>query len=251
MQIFPAETTARSADAGRGTAITGLGTVLGVWAHPDDEAYLSAGLMAIARGAGQRVAVVTATAGEFGSDDPARRGTPALARRRRRELRASLAALGVDEHHLLGIADGGCAALPADEGAALVSHWIAAVEPDTIVTFGPGGMTGHPDHRAVHRWTTDAWRLAGGGARLLYATVTPAFHAAWGHVNDRLDLWQGDVPCTPDDLLALSVDCAPVLDRKVAALEAHASQTTPLVDMLGADTFRRWWSTESFVEAHR
>jgi hypothetical protein len=29
-----------------------LGTVLGIWAHPDDEAFLSAGLMAAARDAG-------------------------------------------------------------------------------------------------------------------------------------------------------------------------------------------------------
>ena len=47
-----------------------VGTLLGVWAHPDDEAYLSAGLMALARRGGERVVVVTATAGEHGTDDP-------------------------------------------------------------------------------------------------------------------------------------------------------------------------------------
>jgi hypothetical protein len=39
------------------------------------------------------------------------------------------------------------------------------------------------------------------------------------------------------------------LDRKVAALRAHASQTAGLVDELGEDDFRRWWSTEAFVAA--
>jgi LmbE family N-acetylglucosaminyl deacetylase len=49
------------------------GTLLGVWAlHPDDEAYLSAGLMASARDAGQRVGVATATWGERGTDDSER-----------------------------------------------------------------------------------------------------------------------------------------------------------------------------------
>ena len=43
-----------------------LGTILGIWAHPDDEAYLSAGLMALARDNGQRVVCVTATRGELG-----------------------------------------------------------------------------------------------------------------------------------------------------------------------------------------
>ena len=46
-----------------------LGTLLGIWAHPDDEAFLSAGLMAAARDAGHRVVCVTATLGERGTDD--------------------------------------------------------------------------------------------------------------------------------------------------------------------------------------
>ena len=45
-------------------------TLLGVWAHPDDEAYCSSGLMARVRDAGGRVVVVTATRGEQGTDDP-------------------------------------------------------------------------------------------------------------------------------------------------------------------------------------
>ena len=64
-----------------------LGTVLGIWAHPDDEAFLSAGLMAAARDEGNRVVCVTATLGERGTDDPAswppgRLGAVPLGRRR-------------------------------------------------------------------------------------------------------------------------------------------------------------------------
>ena len=47
--------------------VADLGTILGVWAHPDDDIYLSAGLMAAAVEAGQRVVDVTATRGEGGS----------------------------------------------------------------------------------------------------------------------------------------------------------------------------------------
>ena len=51
--------------------VADLGTVLGIWAHPDDEAYLSGGLMSIAaRDHGNRVACVTATRGELGTADP-------------------------------------------------------------------------------------------------------------------------------------------------------------------------------------
>jgi LmbE family N-acetylglucosaminyl deacetylase len=45
-------------------------TLLAVWAHPDDEAYLSAGLAASAVDEGWRVVVATATRGEIGTDDP-------------------------------------------------------------------------------------------------------------------------------------------------------------------------------------
>jgi LmbE family N-acetylglucosaminyl deacetylase len=228
----------------------GCGTLLGVWAHPDDEAFLSAGLMALAREAGERVVVVTATAGDQGAAHPGDRG-PVLVRRRRRELRAALAAVGVREHTVLGLPDGGCAAVPAGDGAALVGRWVAAVRPDTIVTFGPEGMTGHDDHRAVHRWVTDAWRQAGEPGTLLYATLTPAFHARWGRLNEQVGLWEGEPPCTAETDVALTVDCTTVIDRKVAALDAHASQTAALAEAVGHSTLRDWWATEWFVAAPR
>lgn len=232
--------------------IASLGTVLGVWAHPDDEAYLSGGLMALARRAGERVAVLTATAGEGSDPSASREARRRLARRRRAELAASLARVGVVEHHVSGIADGSCGAVPLEEGAAIVSRWMRYVEPDTIVTFGPEGMTGHPDHRAVSAWTTAAWHLADRPCRLLHATVTPTFHRRWQAENDQVGLWlDGQGPCTPSTDLALSIELdGALLDQKVAAIEAHASQVGPLVSALGPDRWRRWWATESFVEVH-
>ncbi|GAA4699383.1 PIG-L deacetylase family protein [Phytohabitans rumicis] len=232
-------------------AIGELGTVLGVWAHPDDEAYLSAGLMAAARDRGHRVAVATATYGERGTPDPRRWPPGRLAAVRRHELVASLAAVDVAEHYWLGFLDGACAQIPEAAGVAAVSRLIDEVRPRTIVTFGPDGMTGHPDHRAVSAWTTAAWRATGTRARLLYATCTPAFHATWGPVNERLGIWMsGHGPVTAAEDLALLVRLDDeALDRKQVALRAHATQTTPLIDELGEDAFRDWWATEAFAAA--
>lgn len=47
-----------------------LGTILAIWAHPDDETYLASGIMAAAVAAGNRVVCVSATAGEHDTDDP-------------------------------------------------------------------------------------------------------------------------------------------------------------------------------------
>jgi LmbE family N-acetylglucosaminyl deacetylase len=225
--------------------------VLGVWAHPDDEAYLSAGTMAALRDAGHRVVVATATRGELGTSDPGRWPPAELAAVREEELRTSLRLVDVHEHHWLGWADGACADVPAGDAVAAIARLIADVDPDTILTFGPDGMTGHPDHRAVSAWTTAAWRASRAEAQLLYATLTPRFHAEWGAVNDRVGLWMsGHGPMTTEHDLDLHLDLTgAALDRKMAALCAHASQVAGLLDLLGDETFRRWWSTESFVAA--
>jgi LmbE family N-acetylglucosaminyl deacetylase len=224
--------------------------VLGVWAHPDDEAYLSAGLMAQARAAGRRVVVATATWGEKGTDDPLRYPPQELARLRERELSASLSAVGVVEHRHLGYRDGECADADPAVAAEAVAALLREVRPAVVVTFGPDGMTGHPDHRAVSSWTTAAWHATGRRCRLWYATVTPEFHAEWGVVNERLGVWlDGPPPATPAAALAHQVVCdGPLLAAKDAALAAHATQTAGPRHALG-DAFSRWWRTESFVAA--
>jgi LmbE family N-acetylglucosaminyl deacetylase len=226
-------------------------TLLGVWAHPDDEAYTSAGLMAEFRRRGDRVVVITATLGEHGTSDPTAWPPHRLAAHRRVELRNSLAALDVDELHLLGYADGACA---SEDGTDAIAGVMADIRPDLIVTFGPDGMTGHPDHRAISRWTTDAWAATRPRADLWYATLTPEFHREWGPLNDRIGLWadQPDPPCTESADLAYSAALLDdLLDVKMTALRAHASQTQPLMELVGADAYREWWRVESFRSAER
>jgi LmbE family N-acetylglucosaminyl deacetylase len=226
-----------------------LGTVLGVWAHPDDEAFLSAGLMAALSDSGHRVVVATATYGEQGTPHPELNPPDGLAATRRQEMRASLAHVGVRDHRWLGYRDGFCA--DAADGEAAVARLIDEVEPDTILTFGPDGLTGHSDHQAVSAWTTAAWQSAGARARLLYATLTPRYYAEWGELSDRLGIWMsGDRPVTPSEDLAVHLVLTGTnLDRKIAAMRAHVSQTAGLLAEVGPEAFRRWWSTESFVAA--
>ena len=230
------------------SAATGR-TLLGVWAHPDDEAYLSAGLMLEYAARGDRVVIVTATLGEHGTKDPARWPPRRLATRRRGELYRSLATLGVHECHLLGFEDGTC---HNGDGTEAVARHIIDIRPDVIVTFGPDGMTGHLDHCAVSRWTTDAWTATASDAELWYTTVTPDFHQRWDHVNALVGFWYDHCvpPNTPQDELCHSIKLSQDhLDAKVAALHAHWSQTAPLEALIGARAFRDWWSTETFRAA--
>ncbi len=149
----------------------GLGTILSVWAHPDDETYLAAGVMAAASDRGQRVVCVSATAGEHGTTDPEAWPPARLGAVRRWEAAAAMAVLGVAEHRILGLPDGALAEHD-DARAGTIGRLLDEVRPDTILTFGPDGMTFHPDHIAVHRWVTEAWERRGRRCRLLYATPT-------------------------------------------------------------------------------
>lgn len=227
-----------------------LGTVLGIWAHPDDEAFLAAGVMASAVASGSRVVSVSATRGELGAPDAASCPPEYLAGIREQELAASLGVLGVEEHRFLGFVDGTCHAISPILGVGLVARLIREVRPDTILTFGPEGMTGHADHQAVSRWVTRAWAANGAPGCLLYATTPPGFGERFADLHERFNVFEVEPPVAPYEDLALHMRLdGELLDRKTDALMAHASQLGPLAMAVGEDTLREWWAEESFVDA--
>ena len=232
-----------------------LGTILGVWAHPDDDIFLSAGLMAAAVRAGQRVVDVTATRGEGGSMDEERWPPESMGEVRTAELLRSLEILCVAEHRFLeGPVDTDMETHLDDAGAAQVRAIVEDVQPDTILTFGPDGMTGHEAHKDVSRWATDAFAAAGKpGSRLLYATQKPAFVEEVVPQLERFDIFKpGSPPVTPVAELAIDFTCDPeLLDLKARSLEAHESQIEGLLEVFGEEGLRRFIRDESFREAGR
>jgi LmbE family N-acetylglucosaminyl deacetylase len=232
-------------------AVERLGRVVTVWAHPDDEAYLAGGLLAAASDNGQPITVVTATLGEGGTDDAAAWPAERLGRVRGWECRAAMAVLGVGDHRWLGLADGACASAGAFAVEAL-AEVLDDTRPDTVVTFGPDGMTGHPDHRAVSRWVGEACRRARPRPRLLHAALEAGFAARVADIDRRLGVvvdGEGAAGLARSALaLHLRLE-GPLLDRKVVALRAQASQTAGAVATLGEERFARWVAEEAFVEA--
>jgi len=228
-----------------------LGTIFGVWAHPDDETYLCGGLMARAVRAGDRVACVTATRGELGSPDEERwpSGAP-LAAVRTAEMETALAVLGVTEHHWLDYPDGGCGDVDQDEALRRVTDLMAEVQPDTVLTFGPDGMTGHVDHQAVCRWATEAFaRVGKPGAVLAYATHTAdwaqRFEPALESVGAYMD--ETRTPVTPvEEMVHLVQLEGDLLGTKLRAIRSMTSQIEPLVQALGEDFFREGMVEEAF-----
>jgi LmbE family N-acetylglucosaminyl deacetylase len=229
-----------------------LGTILSIWAHPDDETFLAGGIMAAAAARGQRVVCVCATAGERGTDDPARWPPERLGRIRRFEAAAAMAVLGVAEHHFLDLADGGLAVLDPGAPVERLATMLAEVQPDTILTFGPDGATFHPDHQAVSGWAGTAWQLAGRPGRLLHAATTEEFLAEFGKDYDEWGVYMTDERPVgvPASALAVRVQLdAQLLDQKIAALCAMHTQTAPSLALLGADRFRVLNQQECYITA--
>ena len=223
-------------------------TVLAVWAHPDDESYLGAGLMADVAASGGRVVNVTATLGEHGTPDPELMPPSRLASIRRTELAGALSALGVTESVVMGFEDGSLESIPVEMGARRVESLLDEVAPDVVVSFGPDGVTGHPDHIAVGEWVRHAVEEHPRSPALLQTAA-----GRW-MPRDVIDtmaqlgaFFPGfePEPGRDTDLPVLLTEAT--IDTKLDALAAHASQTEPFRALLGDHDYRRLAAVEAYT----
>jgi LmbE family N-acetylglucosaminyl deacetylase len=136
--------------------------LMAVLAHPDDESLGMGGTLARYASEGVDIFLLTATRGDSGRyrgyrlGDPQHPGSSALANIREAELRAAASALGVREVFLLDYQDQHLdRANPREVITTIVQH-LRRVQPDVVVTFGPDGAYGHPDHIAISQFTTAA-----------------------------------------------------------------------------------------------
>ena len=136
--------------------------LMAVLAHPDDESLGAGGTLAKYASEGVDVFVLTATRGDAGRyhghrpGDPEHPGRSALANIREAELRAAAAVLGVRDVFLLDHRDQHLDAANPREAVAGIVGYIRRLRPDVVVTFGPDGSYGHPDHVAISQLTTAA-----------------------------------------------------------------------------------------------
>lgn len=214
-------------------------TLAAVVAHPDDDAYGVAGIVAL-HAADPRFlfVLVHATDGEAGSIAPGTGATRAtLGAVRRDEDRRAWEVLGrsPDRHEWLGYPDGGLAQVPQEELTDRITAVLAQERPDVVVTFGPDGITGHPDHVAVGRATDAAFlRLARDGGpglrRLLHGTIKQSVVDRWNaeRVAAGLTAWDPGTVFhlrgVPDAEIGVEIDLTGVAHRIRAAMREHRTQ---------------------------
>ncbi|MET0902716.1 MAG: PIG-L family deacetylase, partial [Acidimicrobiales bacterium] len=144
--------------------------ILGLFAHPDDEVFCAGGTIARCAEAGAVTGIASLTQGEAGQiRDSAAATRRTLAAVRVKELDLSATALGVDQVACLDLGDGRLGGQPIAETAATVRTLIEGFEPDVVVTFGPDGGFGHPDHIASCLATVEAVSAMAVRPRLLHA----------------------------------------------------------------------------------
>jgi LmbE family N-acetylglucosaminyl deacetylase len=227
-----------------------LGTILAVWAHPDDETYLAGGVMAAAAANGQRVICVSATAGEHGTDDPQTWPPDRLGRVRRWEAAAAMAVLGVRDHRWLDYTDGTLRELDPAGPVARLADLIDGEEPDSILTFGPDGITYHPDHIAVGAWVRAAWERVGRRGRLLRSTFTDDHMRTWSARYEQWNVFMTDERPTGMAAADLAVQLhlsGAAMDQKMAALLAMHTQTAAAHADLGSAVYRDLNDEECFA----
>lgn len=197
-------------------------SVLAVFAHPDDETFRPGGTLAILARRAVRVQVLTATRGQAGSCGEPPLCTPAeLPALRERELRCACAALGIEPPILLDYEDGRLAEADPETIVADILAVTAEFRPQVMLTFGPDGLSGHPDHIAIGEFAAEAYRRTS-GASALYTLAVPQSLA------DALDMHQ--IHALPDSAITLSIDVSEVWETKMKAIRCHFSQlhTSPI-----------------------
>jgi LmbE family N-acetylglucosaminyl deacetylase len=146
-----------------------------VLAHPDDESLGNGGALAKYAAEGIETYLVTATRGERGWQGAEHEypGPAALGAIREAELRAAAQVLGIREVDFLDYIDGDLdQAEPAEAIAKIVRH-LRRVRPHVVLTFGPAGAYGHPDHIAISQFTTAAIVAAADASYVGAEDLTP------------------------------------------------------------------------------
>lgn len=244
--------------------------LLAVLAHPDDESLGFGGTFAKYAAEGVETYLVTATRGEAGrfgaagkSADPAEVG-----RVREAELRAAARILGIREVSVLGYPDGALDKVEAPMAIRNIASHIRRIRPHVIVTFGPEGAYGHPDHIAISQFTTAAAICAADAAyptgdrsrphrvpKLHYLawrnSKWQAYQAAFRQLTSMVDGVQRQATPWPDWAVTTEIDTSAYSPTVWQAVCCHQTQISiyKQLENLTDEQQTALWGSQEFYRA--
>ncbi|HEY1203530.1 MAG: PIG-L family deacetylase [Bryobacteraceae bacterium] len=214
----------------------GKHSVLAFFAHPDDETS-SGPLLARCAAEGHDVYLASVTSGQKGFrphfNMPAGDRLGAV---REDELRCAARALGIHEPYLFGFQDQGISTHSvAEEVAARLREIVEETKADVLLTWGPDGITGHPDHRMASNIAAVVFGQQGRlvhKPRKLYFVAFP--ESRFAADSDPLKR-QRPFLTLSDEFVTTEIDCREYLAPALAAIQCHKTQ----------------WQPERMLEVHR
>lgn len=246
-----------------------MATLVSFHAHPDDEAIPTGGTLAKASDAGHRVVIVFATRGEHGevAEGFLDEGEE-LWQRREQECHRSADVLGAARVEFLGFVDSGMMGTPendapgsfwqadVDEAAKRLAAVLDEERADVLTVYDENGGYGHPDHIQVHRVGVRAAELA--RTRRVFEATTNRDSVVRGLREARAAGIEMPGDLDPDAMadfgvreeqITTEIDVTDYLDRKRAAMAAHASQISETSFFLSVspEFFARAFGTEWFI----
>lgn len=234
-------------------------------AHPDDEALLTAGTMALMHRLGHHVHIIVATDGARGLSEH----TAELGYQRWQELLSSTAILGARPPHCLGYPDSGIhsefsdgfATARVSQVAEEVLAYMQDVGVSTLVGYDANGGYGHPDHLHVH---LVARAVAALNPQVRLAEVTVERERLvralrWGTAlgmfttQQTAHLQQSYAPAAE---VTDRIDVRSFAMEKRAAMRAHRSQvsggegrrTLDIITRFPMPLFRKVFGTEFYID---
>jgi LmbE family N-acetylglucosaminyl deacetylase len=238
-----------------------------VLAHPDDESMGAGGALAKSAAEGVETYLLTATRGERGrfGDRAESPGPEIVGRTREAELLAAAQVLGIREVRFLDYVDGELDRVDTAEAIGRIATELRRVRPQVVITFGPDGAYGHPDHIAIGQLTTAAIVCAadpsyGPASDAAPHRVSKLYFIAWS--GKKWDAYQAAlrklvvkvdgrerqaVPWA-DWALTTVIDTSAVWPTVWRAVSCHETQMTIYkhLETLSEDHQRSLWGTQEF-----
>jgi LmbE family N-acetylglucosaminyl deacetylase len=251
--------------------------LMAVLAHPDDESLGVGGTLAKYASEGVEVFLVTATRGDGGrfrghrAGEHQHPGPAALAAIRETELRAAAQVLGVREVSLLDYHDQHLDRAHPHDAVGRIVRELRRVRPDVVLTFGPDGAYGHPDHIAVSQFTTAAVVAAADASFVSEAlepdvpphSVSKLYYIAWpestwrayesaiGALSSSVDGVVRHSTPWPEWAITTDVDTRHVWSTVWRAVSCHESQLVAYERLkdLPPEHHEAIWGRQSFYRA--
>lgn len=245
--------------------------LLCVLAHPDDESLALGGTIAKYSCLGVETSLIVATRGERGWRGHASQypGEKVLGQIREREVRAASHALGITNLTFFDYIDGDLDQADEGEVTAKIARVIRQLRPDVVLTFGPDGLYGHPDHIAISQFATSAVVCAADAsyaparglephrvAKLYYRTATRAwlenYMPIFGELIMQIDGQERRAQSWTNWAITTRLDTSAYWQPVWQAVRCHQTQipAAQILQRLSETEHHKLWGSQEYYRAY-